>query len=122
MAMANDMSIISYLEAGIKNEAVRQSAIAGNIANLETPGYRRVDVKFNDVLTKKIADNEMLTDDEAKSELFVPQKTPLAPNGNDVSFDSEVGELVKNSIRHKAYTRILAKTYQQYDMAMNFSR
>ena len=120
--MANDMSIISYLEAGIKNEAVRQSAIASNLANMETPGYRRVDVKFNNVLAQKIADNEMLTTDEATPELFTPQNTTLSPNGNDVSFDSEVGELVKNSIRHKAYTRILAKNYQQHDMAMNLTR
>ena len=120
--MANDMSIISYLEAGIKNEALRQSAIAGNLANMETPGYRRVDVKFNNVLAQKIADDETLDSDDTTPELFVPQKTPLSPNGNDVSFDSEVGEMVKNSIRHKAFTRILVKKYQQYDMAMNLTR
>jgi flagellar basal-body rod protein FlgB len=120
--MANEMSIISYLETGIKSEAMRQSAIAGNIANMETPGYRRIDVKFNDVLAQKITGDEMLTPEESTPELFVPQKTPVAPNGNDVSFDSELGELVKNSIRHKAYIRILAKKYQQYDLAMNFAK
>jgi flagellar basal-body rod protein FlgB len=120
--MANDLNIINYLEAGIRNESMRQSAIAGNIANLETPGYRRIDIKFNDVLAQKIAGDETLTADDVAPELFVPQKTPLAPNGNDVSFDSELGELVKNSIRHKTYTRILAKQYQQYDMAMNLQR
>jgi flagellar basal-body rod protein FlgB len=120
--MANDLSVISYLEAGIKSEAVRQSAIASNIANMETPGYRRVDVKFNNVLAQKIASGEALEGDEASPEIFTPQKTPVGPDGNDVIFDSEVGELVKNSIRHKTYMRLLAKKYQQYDMAMNLSR
>lgn len=116
------MSIISYLESGIKTEALRQSAIASNMANMNTPGYRRVDVKFNEVLAQKIAADEPLEADEGKAELFAPQKTAVSPNGNDVTLDTEVGELVKNSIRHKTYTRLLAKKYQQYDMAMNFSR
>ena len=38
--MANDMNMISYLEAGLRSEAMRQSAIAGNMANMETPGYQ----------------------------------------------------------------------------------
>jgi flagellar basal-body rod protein FlgB len=120
--MANDMNIISYLEAGIKTEAMRQSAIANNVANMNTPGYRRVDIKFNEVLAQKIAAGEALKADEAEPELFEPRKTALSPDGSDVTLDTEVGELVKNSIHHKMYTRLLAKKYQQYDMAMNFTR
>ena len=32
--------------------------------------------------------------------------------------NAEVGELVKNTIRHKAFVRVLAKKYAQYDLAM----
>ncbi|MDO8303408.1 MAG: flagellar basal body rod protein FlgB [Sedimentisphaerales bacterium] len=120
--MANDMSVISYLESGIKTEATRQAAIASNIANMNTPGYRRVDVKFNEVLAQKIESGAVLDADEAQPELFQPRKTAVSSDGNDVAFDTEIGEMVKNSIRHKTYTRLLAKKYQQYDIAMNFSR
>jgi flagellar basal-body rod protein FlgB len=120
--MASDMSIISYLEAGIKAEAKRQSAIAGNVANMNTAGYRRIDVKFNDVLAKKIASGEPLEVEETTPELFEPRKTATRPDGNDITLDTEIGELVKNSLRHKTYTRLLAKKYQQYDIAMNFTR
>jgi len=44
--------ITDLLEAGIKAEGLRQKAIAGNMANLETPGYRRIDVKFEELLAK----------------------------------------------------------------------
>jgi len=48
--MPKTNNIIDFLEAGIRTESLRQKAIASNIANLETPGYRRLGVKFEELL------------------------------------------------------------------------
>jgi flagellar basal-body rod protein FlgB len=120
--MSNTEGVLGYLEAGIKLESLRQKAIANNMANMNTPGYRRVDVKFNDILAQKISEGEVLDSTEPEPDIFQPLNTTVKPDGNDVSLDTEVGELVKNSLRHKAYTRLLARTYRNLDAAINFNR
>jgi flagellar basal-body rod protein FlgB len=121
-SMASDLQIISYLEAGIRTESARQNAIASNIANMNTPGYRRVDVKFNEILADKINNNKDLEAEGENVELVTPMSTAAKPDGNDVSLDGEIGEMVANSLKHKTYTRILAQKYRQMDLAINFNK
>ena len=45
---------MDILEAGIQAENLRNKAIANNVANLETPGYRKLDIKFEELLAKAL--------------------------------------------------------------------
>ena len=47
--MSKAENIVDIINAGVRAETLRQKAIANNIANLETPGYRRIDVKFEEL-------------------------------------------------------------------------
>ena len=116
--MGNDINIISYLEAGIKGESARQSAIANNIANMNTPGYRRFDVKFEQALAKAIDSKGESDFSKLQPEFCQPKDMPLNDRGNDVSLDVEIGKMVKNSLRHKALVRLLKRKYEQYSMAI----
>lgn len=116
--MSSDMKIINYLQAGIKAETARQSAIANNMANMNTEGYRKFDVKFADAFARAVEDGSDFDPEEMEPELFQPESGPINEFGNDVNLHAEVGELVKNTLRHKAFVRILKKTYDQYDLAM----
>lgn len=115
--MAGDMSIIKYLEAALQAEGTRQSIIANNIANMNTPGYRRFDVKFDELLAAALDSGD---DDPSKIELeiFQPRNTPVKTNGNDVSLDTEVGEMVKNSLRHQTFIRLIRKKYELMQRAI----
>ncbi|MBN2136613.1 MAG: flagellar basal body rod protein FlgB [Sedimentisphaerales bacterium] len=117
--MAEVSNIVDFLEAGIKVESLRQKTIANNVANLQTPGYRRIDVKFEQLLAKAIASDGTADLDTIEAEVYQPKQTPLKPNGNDVSLEAEVGEMVKNSLRHKAYVRLLNKKFEQITAAIN---
>lgn len=112
-------NIIEVINAGIRAENLRQKAIASNVANLETPGYKRVDVAFKDLLAKALAEGHDGDIAALEGELFNPENTPVKSNGNDVSLEVEVGEMVKNTLRHKTYIRLLQKKYAQMDLAMN---
>jgi flagellar basal-body rod protein FlgB len=116
--MAQPVDIIGLLEAGIQAEGLRQKAIASNIANIETPGYRRLEVKFEELLAKALASDTADLDD-MEPEVYQPKSTPVKSNGNDVNMEAEVGELLKNSLRHTAYVRLLRKKLSQIEMAMN---
>jgi flagellar basal-body rod protein FlgB len=120
--MSKTDSIIDLIEVGIKAEGLRQKAIANNVANLETPGYRRIDVKFEELLAKSLDSSEPVDLSEVEPEVYQPKETRIKPNGNDVSLESEVGAMIKNSLRHKTFIRLLSKRYKQIEMAINVGR
>jgi len=111
--------IVELIEAGLRAEALRQRAVANNVANLQTPGYRRLDVRFEQLLSKAIESGEEIDLEELEAELYQPKNTAVKPDGNDVNLEGEVGEMVKNTLRQKAFVRILNKKYNQIDQAIN---
>lgn len=119
LKMSKTGNIIDFLQAGIKAEGLRQKAITNNIANLQTPGYRRFDVKFEELLAKLVDPSGNVDFSKIEMEIYRPKETPLKSNGNDVNLEAEVGQMVKNTLRHKAYIRLLKKKYSQMELAMN---
>ena len=117
--MAQSVDIVSLLEAGIRAEGLRQNTIASNVANIETPGYRRLDVKFEDLLAKALAASGPVDLDNLEPEIYKPGNTPVKANGNDVSMEAEVGQMVENSLRQAAYVRLLRKKFSQIEAAVN---
>ena len=117
--MSKTNSITDYLEAGIKAESLRQKAIANNVANLKTPGYRRIDVKFKKLLAKALDSPGGIDLSKIEAEIYQPKETPVKSNGNDVNLETEVGEMVKNTLRHKAYIRLLNRKFKQIELAIN---
>jgi flagellar basal-body rod protein FlgB len=118
--MSKINEIFDVIGAGLNAEALRQKTIANNVANLQTPGYRRLDVKFQDVLAQALESTDKNIDlDEISPEVFQENETPVKSNGNDVNLEMEVGHMVKNSLRYKAIVMMLGKKYQQIDQAMN---
>ena len=116
--MVKQPNIINYLEAGLRAASLKQAVIANNIANLETPGYRRHDVEFEEHLAQALKSSSPVDLDKLKPRIIQPMNTPVAPNGNDVSLDTEVGEMIKNATTYKTYLRLLSKVYRQMELAM----
>jgi flagellar basal-body rod protein FlgB len=112
-------STADLLAAAIKAEALRQKAIANNIANLETPGYRRVDVKFEELLAKEMNSEGRADASKVKPVVYQPRNTPVKSNGNDVNLETEVGHMIKNSLRHETLVRLLAKKVRGIDRIVN---
>jgi flagellar basal-body rod protein FlgB len=112
-------NIIDFIEAGIKAESLRQKANANNVANLQTPGYRRVDVKFKELLAKALEAPGGVDLGEIEAQIYQPKNTTVKSDGNDVSMEAEIGEMIKNSLRYKTYVRLIQKKYQQLDLAIN---
>lgn len=118
LLMSKTESIVDLIDAGIKAETLRQKAIANNIANLETPGYRRIDVKFEELLAKCLRSSKEFDLSEIEAQIYQPKQTPVKSNGNDVNLEIEVGQMIKNTLRHKTYIRLLSKKYNQIELAI----
>jgi flagellar basal-body rod protein FlgB len=117
--MSETENIIDLIDAGIRAQTLRQKAVANNIANLETPGYRRIDVKFEELLEKCLSSSDDFDLSDIEAELYRPKNTPVKSNGNDVNLEAEIGQMIKDTLRHKAYIRLLSKKYNQIDLAIN---
>lgn len=86
----------------------RQRVIAQNIANVNTPGYRQLEVRFEDAFVQ-----QMDRKNEAGAIRVIPQVVEgpggaERVDGNNVDIDSEIARLQKNTMLMNAYTQILA--------------
>ena len=112
-------NIIDMLEAGLKAEDLRRKAIASNVANLESPGYRTVDVRFEEFLAKALDSSGAVDLDGIESQLYQANATALKSNGKDVSLEAEVGKMVKNDLLYTTYIRLISKRYHQIELAID---
>ena len=116
--MADGNGIINILETGLRTAGLRSKVIADNLANANTPGFRRRAVAFEKAMADALASGSQQDLATLKAEIIQPRDTAVGSNGNDVSLDREVGEMVKNSARAKTYVRVLRRIYRQMDAAM----
>ncbi|OGI00740.1 MAG: flagellar basal-body rod protein FlgB [Candidatus Melainabacteria bacterium GWF2_32_7] len=118
----------------------RHNALAANIANADTPGYKRVDVKFEDQLVKIIEKNTDIQKEKEKNSAkvmnsansvvlsnslnyqedlykeFKPEisetgNAAIKTDGNNVNIEYEMAELAKNGTKYAAITTMQEKMF-----------
>ena len=86
---------------------VRQRVIAQNVANVNTPGYHRLEVLFEDALTRELSHNG-----PAGISNLIPKTVAHIgderADGNNVDIDQEMGRLNKNQTFYSTYMQILS--------------
>jgi len=76
----------------------KHAAIASNIANADTPGYRPKDVSFEAQLQKAVGDNSTSDLDRVKPRVeTVDDKVPRL-DGNSVNLEKQMADLTNNSL------------------------
>ena len=98
------------LSGALHGAAARQSAIAQNIANANTPGYQRVDVDFHDALAQAAADlRDGDTSAAPEALTFTPQADPqqMQVDGNAVDIDVESADLAQNGLEYEALVSVM---------------
>ncbi|MFW6133308.1 MAG: flagellar basal body rod protein FlgB [Planctomycetota bacterium] len=116
--MGDGASMIDVLQAGLRATGARGKVQADNVANINTPGFRRRAVAFERALAEAIADGDARKLRELELPVHRPRNTPVGPDGNDVDLDSEIGAMIKNSALRKTYIRMLTTAYRQAELAM----
>ena len=117
--MVNQTNVVGYLEAALKAAGVRGKAIASNLANLNTPGFRRSSVEFEKYLAEAMKSKRPIDVAEIQAKILQPMTTPVDGQGNDVSLEMEIGDMIRNGALYKTYVRLLSKLYDQMEFAIN---
>lgn len=101
--------------------ALRQEAIASNIANLETPGYQRMDIapSFQAELDRAVAsgDSQQLA---SLQPVLAPDLTavPNSRDGNTVSLDKELLAMNQNTLANAVETQLVSGTLAKLHLAI----
>src|SRR5262245_11163433 len=78
---------------------LRHRVIAQNVANVNTPGYRRLEVSFEDALSRHLSSEPNNIDVSGiKPEIVQAHGGFDRFDGNNVDVDAEMGSLQKNTL------------------------
>lgn len=111
MINTNTFDYINVLDKAADASWLRNEAIANNIANATTPGYKRQDVEFEAVLKKALGGNRYKSMDERVADIRTSQleAVPYTDNvgfsyrldGNNVDAENENVMLVENQLKYQ---------------------
>ena len=116
-AGANYQGLKKMLDATV----MRQEAIASNLANLETPHYKRLDVEgnFSSELSRAISGNSDKAVNSLQPRVGV-DRSAVAQNrdGNSVQLEKELLHLQKNLVAHQLQTQMITGRLAKLRMAI----
>lgn len=130
MSLADKIDGFNILEKSLAASAIRHQVISDNIANVNTPGFKRSAVSFEDELARQLyADKSKASDNKTKLDLTLthkkhldikknittkPSLDPLVQlvddnymrvDGNNVDIDRENALMAKNNIYYQAVAK-----------------
>lgn len=115
--MIGDSPTSAILQKALDGAWQRQRAIANNIANHETPGYKAIKVNFENSLKQEIMKlengipaKERITEGikalkNSEINVFSDYSTANRADGNNVDLDLENIEMAKTQIQYQYLTR-----------------
>lgn len=111
------------MESAVKAAEMRQQVISNNVANADTPGFKRSELVFEELLKQEMGgDGKKLSGTRTNSKhipigvsssstpearLITDQSTAINNNGSNVDIDSEMALLAKNQLTYNFYIQQL---------------
>ena len=128
MIQTNVFDYVSVLDKAADASWLRNEAIANNIANVDTPGYKRQDVNFEKQLRKAMKNSRYTSVDERVANIDLERLNPITYrdhatlsyrlDGNNVDIDTENVELASNQIRYQGLTDSISKHFEGLQLVM----
>lgn len=100
---------------------LRSQAIASNIANAETPGYRRLDIApdFASELRARVDAGDMRGAMDVRTRLSEDANArSMRPDGNTVEIDHELLEMNRNMVEHDFLSEMISRNIKQLRLAI----
>lgn len=128
---------LNIIEKSLGALAQRQKVLSNNIANVDTPGFKRSDVDFQAVLSKAINDEPVsglpLSITDPRHMILRPEPSFTVPvykdghtsyrkDGNNVDIDKEVVELNKNALLYESAIRAADAQFSLLKLAIEGGR
>lgn len=126
MADNRMFTLPNIMNKALESSWKKQELITNNIANIDTPGYKRKDINFEKVLRHEVAKTgnmHHVNINQLYGEIVVTN--PNFQNrldGNSIDVDWEMAELAKNKIKYDAIVTQTARYLQRLKSVVNNTR
>jgi len=119
---------VNVLDKAADGAWLRNEAISNNIANVNTPNYKRQDVSFEEELKNALKANRYETLDQKVADMNLDTITPRTytdsseysyrMDGNNVDIQTENVELASNEIKYNALIQSISGKFSSLSMVM----
>ncbi len=119
---------VKALEQALDFRAANQSVIAGNMTNIETPGYTPKEATFNQALRDAVDRNRVSRTEEVILRKTHEKHFPVSPDpervytvqdyaagitgSNRLNLDREMAKMAKNNLLYEASVTLLSKKFR----------
>ncbi len=131
-----DSETFLILKKALDTTTLRQQALSSNIANVDTPGYKRADVSFEEELKSALNKQERLelttTDkkhltnklelENVHPKVFRQQDSYMRNDFNNVDIELEMAGLSKNNVAYNALAELISNKLKIIRSAINEGR
>lgn len=121
MIQTSAFDYINILDKAADASWRRESLITNNLANVNTPGYKRKDLNFEAMLQQEIGRTKYRSLDEKIKDVDLTHLDPLVytdaagysyrMDGNNVDVDVEEAELASEQIKYQALTKSIDQEF-----------
>ncbi len=101
-------NVQDLLHRALDASALRQRVIANNVANANTPGFKRSFVAFEDYIKNAMDRRDVAS---VAPRVIVDKSTTMREDGNNVDLDHEMVLMAANAIHNQALTQQLSDRY-----------
>lgn len=123
MITSNAFNYINVLDKAADASWTRESLISNNIANVDTPGYKRQDLDFESLLQEELSNFKYTSLDEKVNAADLSHLNPhiftdyayykYRLDGNNVDIDTEEVELSSEQIKYQALTTSISQEFSR---------
>jgi len=114
--------LMDVIGKAMDGSALRHTAISNNLANVNTPGYKRLEVSFQDALAEAVQPTRLdlkrtkpkhfsirpSLDDPGIVQMKTNRSTSLRNDGNNVDIDIELAALAENNLYFNSLAQMLS--------------
>jgi flagellar basal-body rod protein FlgB len=104
MINPSDATLFPGVEDLLSWTSKRQQALAANIANMDTPGYRAKDYSFDEQMATielaSTSSKHIAPLEDANRAQVYEVGTKIKENGNNVDLEREMKEITKNALQY----------------------
>jgi flagellar basal-body rod protein FlgB len=116
--LSNLLFTKNNIERGLDAAWLRNDVIAQNIANVDTPGYKRKIVQFeefldNEMKTGRISHGKTKLSSDGMQITEAPAQSSYRSDGNNVDIEHEMALMAANSIRYNTLIQRMNGDFQK---------
>ena len=129
MVLSNAYNYINVLDKAADASWTRNDVLANNIANADTPNYKRKDVQFETYLSNAVAGTDSLDETVANIDLSTLESTTYTEQAglsyradkNNVDISTENVELAKNQLKYYTLMNSINNEFSRLKTALRTS-